>query len=397
MTSKRMPLAGAILVLAVAYATAARAQTGRDPIHDPVNPADIQRLKRQILSESRSTLDLISELHTETGDFDNRLDFGRYGARLNLKTGGGPIVSFSLVRTHYLPRIDLFDAQSTNVSAGLKTAVSDTADLQVEVGATIFSSDTPTLNAFGALNVDVTDRTSLHITGSRTNVEESLLSATGLRPTRGPFAGLLAGRVMDNRVTAGVVHRLPYQTDVFAEGGFGNREGSSVETNVFRHALGGAGINFISGSQEDAVTLLRASYLFTYYGFGANRLGFGGTSMQNRRGQPISMASLGSDGLSPLPSRTRPGIGGYFSPDFFFSNVGRLEVHGLVHSGIAYRLAGFVGVQRYTGTPSRPVTGVSATAEFILNERYSLPIIFHTDNSGPFKQQSTVANLRIAF
>jgi cellulose synthase operon protein C len=387
---------GVVLLLGLMCASIAAAQTDRDPLHQPVTAAEIERLKRQITRDSRSNLEVISGLHTESGDFDNRLDFRRYGGRLNLKFGSGSTLSASLVRTNYLPRIDAFDAQSTSVTVGLTTALSDSTVAQFELGTIWFSSDASTVTAMGTVNFDVSERTTVHIGGSRTNVEESLLSATGLHPSRGPFAGRLAGRVMDNRVIVGMTHRLPYQTDVFGEGAFGNREGNSIDSNAFRDAHGGAGINLIAAS-DGPVTLLRASYHCTYFGFGANRLGFGGVSMQNRRGDPISPTVLGSDGLSPFPSATRPGIGGYFSPGYFVSNVGRLDVHGVVHPDIAYRLGGFIGIQRYAGAPNRPVTGLSATAEFVLSKRYSVPISFHTDNSGPFRQQSTLANLRIAF
>jgi hypothetical protein len=87
------------------------------------------------------------------------------------------------------------------------------------------------------------------------------------------------------------------------------------------------------------------------------------------------------------------GLGGYFSPERYVSNLGRIELRGRPDRLFEYRLAGFVGSQSYTGSDLRAATGFSATAAFRLNDTFSLPVTYLWDNVGPFKQQSVIFRL----
>jgi hypothetical protein len=378
-------------------ASTAAAQTGRDPIHDPVNPQEIERLRQQIAQDSTSHLEILGEYHHETGELNDRLQFWRYGARVNLRPQAGALFSAGVVRTLYLPRLSDYNSSGTNVTVGFRTAPSDTRDGRFELGVTFFGTDAFTVNGLAHLTRRLSDQTTIYVRGARANVEESLLSATGLNPVLGPFAGELTGAVMENRFTGGVVYQLPYEADVFGEGSLGNRHGSNVDSNFFRDARAGAGINLFTGAVDDPVTSVRASYEFHYYGFADDRSGFGGASMESRRGLPVPPSALGGDGISPVPTATHAGVGGYFSPGYFVSNVGRVELRGVAGTNLEYRLAGFLGSQSYTGSPVRLVNGVSATAEFPLADRLVLPISYYLDNLGPFVQQSLLGTLRIAF
>jgi hypothetical protein len=384
------------LFLCLLAAGSADAQTGRDPIHDPVSPQEIERLQRQIARDTTSNLEILGEYHNETGDLNDRLNLWRYGARGNLRLQSGSRLSIGVVRTHYVPRISDYNSSGVNVTAGFRTAPSDVSDGRFELGFTTFSTDAFTINGLAQVTRRLSDSTTLYLRGARTNIEESLLSATGLQPVLGPFAGELTGAVMENRFTGGVVYRLPYEADVFGEGSLGNRHGSNVESNFFSDARAGAGINLLTGAPGDPVTLARASYELHYFGFADDRSGFGGVSMESRRGLPVPPSALGGDGISPVPTGTNAGVGGYFSPGYFISNVGRVEVQGNT-SNLEYRLAGFLGSQVYTNEELRVVSGVSAVAEFLLNDRLTLPVSYYLDNLGPFVQQSIVGTLRIAF
>jgi len=365
--------------------------------HRPVSTKEIEELKRQISDETQSNVEIISEYHTETGDLNNRLDFLRFGARLNYKANSGTLFYFGALHTPYRTRDSVMDAWGTNFTAGLKGKLSDNVSTQIEVGATRFSSNTTTINAMGSLNFRTSERSGLYVTASRSNVEESMLSAVGLRPVSGPFAGELVGRVMDNRAVFGGHTRLIGNLDLFGEGGVGTRQGSNVASNFFKLASGGLGYNIFSASEEAPVSLFRVSYNANYFGFDENRFGFGGASLLTDTGSPIAPALLGSDGISPLAGPTQPAIGGYFSPEHYLSNVIRADLQGRPNQTVRYRISGFIGVQDYVGATTRQVSGFSANLTFRLNDTLSLPIGYLVDNYGPFTQQSAYVRLAVKF
>ena len=366
-------------------------------MHRAVNTKEIEELRRQISDETQSNLELLSEFHTETGDLNHRLDFWRLGARLNYKVGSGALLYFGGTHTPYRTRDGVMDAWGTNFTAGIKGKLSESISSQVEVGGTRFSTDTTTINAFGSLNFRTSERSGLHVTASRSNVEESMLSAVGVRPVSGPFAGELVGRVMDNRVVLGGQTRLIGNLDLFGEGGIGTRDGSNVDSNFFKLASGGLGYNVFAASEEEPVSLFRVSYSANYLGFEEDRLGFGGASLLTSTGSPISPALLGSDGISPLPGANQAAIGGYFSPERYLSNVIRADLQGRPNQAVRYRISGFIGVQNYTGSTTRQVSGFSANLTFRLNDTFSLPVGYLVDTFGPFTQQSAFARLAVKF
>ncbi|MCI0621199.1 MAG: BCSC C-terminal domain-containing protein [Acidobacteria bacterium] len=366
-------------------------------IHRPVSSQEIEELKRQISDETQSNIEFLADFHTESGDLNNRLDFWRFGARLNYKKSSGTLFYFGGVHTPYRTRDSVVDAWGTNLTAGIKGKLSEQVSTQVEVSGTRFSTNTTTINALGSLHFKASERSGLYVTASRSNVEESMLSAVGLRPVSGPFAGKLVGRVMDNRVILGGQTGLVGNLDLFGEGGVGNREGSNVDSNFFKMASGGLGYNIFAAAEEDPLSLFRVSYSVNYFGFEEDRLGFGGASLLTRTGRSIPPALLGSDGISPLPGSTQAGIGGYFSPERYLSNVARIDLQGRPSQTVRYRLSGFAGGQNYTGSATRLVSGFSANLTFRLNDVFSLPVGYLVDNFGPFTQQSAFVRLAVMF
>ena len=146
-------------------------------MHRPVSSNEIEELKRQISDETQSNVEVLSEYHTETGDLNNRLDFWRFGARLNYKASSGTLFYFGGLHTPYRTRDSVVDAWGTNFTAGVKGKLSESVSTQIEVGGTRFSTNTTTINAMGSLNFRASERSGLYVTASRSNVEESMLSA----------------------------------------------------------------------------------------------------------------------------------------------------------------------------------------------------------------------------
>jgi hypothetical protein len=196
---------------------------------------------------------------------------------------------------------------------------------------------------------------------------------------------------MENRFVVGGSSQVPLGIDIFGEGGVGTREGSNVPSNFFKTIGGGAGYNIISRSDDAPLRLLRASYELNYFGFNDDRFGFGGASLLTRSGVPIPAARVGSDGISPA------GLGGYFSPKNFVSNIGRLEARGGSDDRLGYSVSGFLGAQNYTGATSRLARGLSATVTVGLTDSLSLPATYIIDNFGPFTQQTFYVRLAVRF
>jgi hypothetical protein len=361
----------------------------------PVTSQEVQQLRQEISDSTSSTIEGIFEYHTESGDLNNRLDFFHYGAQFNYVRKPGTVFYLRGTGTSYLTIDSVLTEQGINGTGGVRVSLSDAVDFQAEAGGTHFSTDSSTFNALGTIRYKTSGGSTLHATFSRSNVEESMLSAAGIRPSVGPFAGQLVGQVMDNRGIAGGQLKLTQRLDVSAEGGGGARTGQNVQTNGFRAASAGAGFNLIAGPDESSLSLLRASYGLDYFGFDEDLLGFGGVSLTDSRGRPIPIPLIGSDRISPVPLPGHPGVGGYFSPESFVSNVGRVELRGRLHPTVKYDISGFVGAQNYTGSRTRLANGVFGSVTLRLNDRFSVPITYVYDNFGPFIQHSVFVRLAV--
>jgi hypothetical protein len=366
-------------------------------LNRPVTSQEVQQLQHEISDSSSSTVEGIFAYHQESGDVNNKLNFFRYGAQVNYLWKPSTMVYLRGVGTSYLTLGDVLNEHGFNGTGGIRVSLSDAVEFQAEAGGTHFSTDSATVNAMGTIRYKSSGGSALYATFTRSNVEESLLSTTGIHPIFGPFAGQLVGQVMDNRGVGGGLLKLTRRLDVSGEGGGGVRTGQNVESNGFRTASAGAGFNIIAGPDESSLNLLRVSYGLQYFGFDENLFGFGGASLTNSHGRPVPVALLGTDGISPVASPGNPGVGGYFSPENFVSNVGRLELRGRPHPNVQYDISGFLGAQDYTGSTMRVVNGFFGSLTLRLNDRVSVPIVYMYDNVGPFTQQSVFARLAVKF
>ena len=362
----------------------------------PVTTQELDQLKRKIADDTRSNIEGIFEYHTETGDLNNRLDFYRAGARLNLKLTPATLLQIRGTHTPYSTENGFLTERGTNLTLGIRSQITEGTSLDLEAGGTSFTTDGRTINALAAFGVSP-GNLKLRFTGSRSNVEESLLSTAGLRPVTGPFAGTLVGLVMDNRFVADGSYQLLQNADVFASGGIGAREGSNVELNWFQTVGGGGGYNFIARADDEPLRLVRASYTANYVRFDKDLSGFGGASLVDRQNRVVPLSRLGTDLISPDAAPGRAGVGGYFSPRNNFNHVIRGDIGGRFNPNVEYQVAGFIGSQYYTGSPRRSVNGFSGTVTFWLTDRYSFPVTFVRDNFGPYTQQSLFAQLIARF
>jgi hypothetical protein len=394
----RAAILSAVLVAALTWPSPGVAQIDRDPsIYRPVSPDEILQLQRKITEQTRSSIDLMGDYHYESGDLNNRLDWFRGGARGTYKITSGTRLYLSLIETRYMTQDDSYDGWGTNLTLGVASTLSEYFRIQAELGGTYFSTDTTSVNGLASVVFSPIDTVNLYLTATRSNVEESLLSATGLRPRTGPFARDLVGQVMDTRGVAGVTIKLPYKFDALAEGGYGVRDGSHVGSNHFGLARGVVGYEVIGGGGDDKpLSFLRVSYQLNYFGFEDDRSGFGGASLLTADGRHVIQPPLlGSDGISPRPSSNNPGVGGYFSPQYYISNTVRADLNGRLLEPLTYRFSAFVGVQNYTDSSTQGVVGFSVLVDYAINDRFSVPVSFNFDNLGPYNQLNLAIKLVI--
>lgn len=390
----------AVLLAAAAARTAAAQQAEpakpQEAADQPVTRREIEDLRRQIVQETRPSLELLFDGHGETGDLNNELGFWRYGARLNLRLGSSKTLQLSAQRTHYEAGGGVLEAVATGGTLVVRAQLSERREGQLELSVTRFD-DAWSLTGQASLAVRPSPAARFAMTMSRSNVEESLLSVAGLVPVLGPFAGERVGAVRDSRLIATGDYRLPWGLEVFGEVGVGVRDGDNAGSNFFKRAGGGLGYTARVRPAEDALSLLRLSLSFEYFGFDEDRLGYGGASLLDARGRPVPTAELGSDGLSPVPSAGNPGVGGYFSPARYWNGVLRLEARGRLSPRVEYGASGFLGTQSFTGAEARQASGVAARLTIRLTERVSLPLAYAWNDFGPFAQQSLLARLVVLF
>ena len=389
------------LVFALAFllvATGAWAQKPSAPeAPKPVAPEEIERLRREIAQEERSSLDLLLDGRTESGDVNNRLGFLGFGTRLNLKRSSATTLHVTARHTPYRTRDGVLQESGTTLALGVQSRRSDRFEYEWEVGATRFSTDSWNGTGLVAVTVLPSDTLRYSLRASRSFVEESMLSAVGLRPVLGPFAGTGVGNVTDNRVAAAVTWQLPHRTDVVGEAALGVRAGSHTGTNLFKRGGGGPAWNAVARAPEEKVSLFRLGVWFEYFGFDEDRLGYGGASLVDEQYRPVPLPELGSDDISPDPAPGHPGVGGYFSPHRFTSTVGRVDLRGRARDGVDYSLTAFLGTQSYTGSDRRGAGGVAVKLTLRASERFSVPLTYTWDDYGPFTQQIFQARLVIHF
>lgn len=365
---------------------------------DPVTSQDIQRLKRQLAQELRSSVELLFDVHGEEGGLNDRLSFWRYGARLNLLRGQpGSSVYATLSRTRYSSGEDVLQTWGTRAAGGFRKRLSERSDAQVEAGFTHFGTGATTVDGLASYTTRLIEAARLTVSASRSNVEESFLSVAGVTPVVGPFAGELVGNVMENRVSLGGDYRLPQRFDVYAEVSLGTRAGHNVDSNSFKRASAGLGWSVIAREADSSPSLVRISFAVDYFGYADDRFGYGGASLVDENFQPIPLDLLGSDGISPDVAEGHSAIGGYFSPDRFLSLTARAEMRGRSGTTLDYRLNGFVGRQTYTGVDPRLAAGVSGYVVFNLSERVSVPLTALWEDYGPFRQHLLQARLLVRF
>lgn len=171
---------------------------------------------------------------------------------------------------------------------------------------------------------------------------DSYMSAAGVVPTTGPFAGQLVGRIIDNKFVSDFAFKLPYK--FYAYGGFrlGYKYGSNSPPNTYSEIPAGFGKVFYSGKETNAINQILLGYDCYYTAYGVDRSGFGGAN--------LLYSPVGSDGQNPEPTPGAAGVGGYFSPTFFLANKFPITIKGsFKETKLKYAISAFWGLQTIQG------------------------------------------------
>lgn len=365
-------------------------------VSKPVSPAEIDALRRKIESQRQSQAELLFDDHGESGDLNSRLDYRRLGFRLALRRDATTLLAGAARTSHETPQ-DILTADGTDLMLGAEHALRGSLDAHVELDLTHFDGGATKLGG----QLVVTGRPSEKVRYSaglvRASVDESFLSAVGIRPVAGPFAGERVGPVMENRLEASGSYRFPAQLDAYGEAAIGSRDGSHIEPNGFRRAGLGVGYNAVVRDENRALSLLRTSIGVYYFGYDKDLFGYGGASLLDASYRPVPMEALGTDGLPTVAAPGVAGVGGYFSPAHFLSRVVRVDARGRPHPRVDYSAAFFLGRQSYTGIEPRLAAGAAAELVLHSGERLSLPVSWTWDNVGPYRQQTLQVRLRGKF
>ncbi|MFQ5719504.1 MAG: tetratricopeptide repeat protein [Acidobacteriota bacterium] len=148
-----------------------------------------------------------------------------------------------------------------------------------------------------ALKFSPADRISIRVSASRSLLTDSRLAAAGER-----IGGVFYGPVVRDEISVGFSLRPARRWDTFVRLATGNHDGDNVADNDRDAIYGGFGRTFRPGRHQ-----LRLGYDLTWLSYDLDLSGF-----------PPS--DLGGDGI------TTPGVGGYFSPDDFLNQMGRIDV-----------------------------------------------------------------------
>src|SRR5512143_3902350 len=145
------------LLLVASGTAAARAQTKpsgpEKQAPKPVTSDEIERLRQEIERESRSSLELLFDGHTENGGLNDKLSYLRFGARLDLKRGSATTFHLTALRTPYTTGDSVVQESATGLALGASRRAPGGVGYDWEIGALYFSDKT--WNGNGRVKVEI--------------------------------------------------------------------------------------------------------------------------------------------------------------------------------------------------------------------------------------------------
>lgn len=352
-------------------------------------------LKNEINTEIKPKLEPIFALFDETGNA-NQLKYQRYGGRFFANPKPNYTLNSAISATPYSSLDDNAETTSTLYSAGLAGKPTNNLQFDSNIGIDDLSNNTQQVLGNVNINIIPNDTINFNIGYIRNKIEYSLLSAAGLRPIVGPFAGLLVGRTADNKFLSNISVRLPHRSYTYAGYNLGYVRGKNIPANPYQEGTAGIGSVVFSRPVTNLLNQIETGYGLYVASFKDDRSGYGGADLR--------FTPLGSDGISPDPFPGNPGIGGYFSPNFILNNRFLLNFRGNISKiKLKYLLNGYIGTSNIreanlsSGTSTRLNFGGKAALGINEDGRVGLRTSYQIDNFQLVTQQLFLVNLILRF
>lgn len=301
-------------------------------------------LRKEILMLTRSAVEPVFDIYHMSGDA-NAGKFFRMGSnayhyiRPNIRLIG------TGTTTEYRNVTDLVGTRGTVIGGGIEGKLTDHLGFRSTAGYELFSnnSDNDIVLATALLKWypnDVVSWTGGYIRSL--DEIDSYMSAAGVVPSVGPFAGQLVGRIIDNKFVSNFAFKFPHKFYGYAGFSLGYKYGSNSPPNTYSEIPAGFGKVVYSGKESRAINQVLLGYDCYYTAYGVDRSGFGGAN--------LLFNPVGSDGGKIEPGPGVPGVGGYFSPTFFLANKFPITIKGTFkESKLKYVVSAFWGLQTIQG------------------------------------------------
>lgn len=359
-------------------------------------PDRMQYTERELetgeLKRPRPMIQSVYTGHTEAGTVDEKLKYNKLDTMLTLYPTADTQLLLTFRPTYYESGGNLEHEDRYSYGVGALKQWSDKVRTGGWVGLSTYTNQGPLpILARAAVEFRPSDYWQPALFFNRDVIEESVLSAAGLRPTVGVFANGLVGRVIRNEWIFQNSFRLPWEIRGQFNPSVGVDTASQLSDNPFwrlRYFL-----------ERDIYQAVRPWWSITWYGryegdywhFKDDRLGHGVAFLINKAfGLP-----LGSDTVSPIPTNTTPGTGGYFSPDRYWRQAFRLGKRGdLFNKRFFFDVSGFAGFQDISRFGTDFTTGVDTSGEFSIGKTLSVLLGLSYQRANPFNQTTFYVGLR---
>lgn len=329
--------------LAKAYYKIERNDVALDLLKD--NPQEnAKSLKKEIEMQIKPALEPFWDIYHMSGNANAGKYYkvggnGYYYIKPNIRLVG------TAATVEYRNVTDIVGTRGTIVTGGAEGRLTDHLGFHGSAGYEFFSNDVDQniILAKGLLKWypnDVVTWTGGYIRSL--DEIDSYMSAAGVVPTVGPFAGQLVGRIIDNKFISDFAFKLPHKFYAYGGVHLGYKYGSNSPTNTYSEIPAGFGKVVYSGKETNAVNQILLGYDCYYTAYGVDRSGFGGAN--------LLFSPVGSDGGNPEPTPGNPGVGGYFSPTFFLANKFPITIKGsFKETKLKYVVSAFWGLQTIQG------------------------------------------------
>ncbi|MEM0950891.1 MAG: tetratricopeptide repeat protein [Cyanobacteria bacterium P01_H01_bin.74] len=240
---------------------------------------------------------------------------------------------------YYLPDgVDPDSSWGTRYGLGATVKYWDRLTLDGDIALTAFSQTDDSNITFNAeARYDFTDNIRGKIGASRLPQLTSLLTVTGLRPSRGAFRGDVVGQARENSLFVELnTNPFNHNWDWNLGYAWAFIDGSEIPTNYKNQAFTSLGYTWRYAEKQQ----VRLGYELLYFGYSKNATnGFFDTTSTGLRG-PVSTLR------PPTLANVNYDFGGYYSPSLFFLNSARIDFRGsLFEKFLEYKLGGSLGAQ----------------------------------------------------